>query len=75
MIIVMRILLMLHDDDNNRNNSNSIVIIVFVAIIMTPFEASRVAGELPEGERTYHIFYLLQAARVVLCLCIVYCSG
>ena len=42
---------------------------------MTPFEASRVAGELPEGERTYHIFYLLQAARVVLCLCIVYCSG
>lgn len=25
-------------------------------------EASRVAGELPEGERTYHVFYLLRAA-------------
>merc|ERR1740129_1212299 len=25
-------------------------------------EASRVAGKLPEGERTYHIFYLLRAA-------------
>mmetsp|Transcript_101227 Transcript_101227/g.179801 ORF Transcript_101227/g.179801 Transcript_101227/m.179801 type:complete len:1288 (-) Transcript_101227:141-4004(-) len=29
-------------------------------------EASRVAGDLPQGERTYHVFYLLRAALVAL---------
>lgn len=29
-------------------------------------EASRVAGNLPQGERTYHVFYLLRAALTAL---------
>lgn len=35
-----------------------------VGATLTPYmlEASRVAGDLPLGERTYHVFYLLRAA-------------
>jgi len=35
-----------------------------VGATLTPYmlEASRVAGDLPQGERTYHVFYLLRAA-------------
>lgn len=35
-----------------------------VGATLTPYmlEASRVSGDLPTGERTYHIFYLLRAA-------------
>ncbi|CAE8741661.1 unnamed protein product, partial [Polarella glacialis] len=60
---------------HTRQNSNSSRFGKFIEVHMSadsevvgatlqPYmlEASRVAGDLPDGERTYHIFYLLRAA-------------
>lgn len=60
---------------HTRQNTNSSRFGKFIEVQLSPalevvgatlqpymLEASRVAGDLPEGERTYHVFYLLREA-------------
>jgi len=60
---------------HTRQNTNSSRFGKFIEVYLSPdnevlgatlqpymLEASRVAGDLPQGERTYHVFYLLKAA-------------
>jgi myosin-5 len=64
---------------HTRQNTNSSRFGKFIEVHLAPdfqvvgatlqpymLEASRVSGDLPQGERTYHVFYLLRAALAAL---------